>query len=389
MLANTLLQANPYTSALFTVILTILFIVGSSYGLGALARWIAKLRGAKSAKQDRVFAGYFFSAPWIVGFLIFVVVPMGFSLYWSFTNYRILANEAPRWVGLANYANLILKDTSFKASLVNTLYLTIIGLPLQMAFALFLAVLLNQKMHGEKIFRMAFYLPVVLGFNTAVLLCWRLMLNTGTGIINQILRALSAFVPFNYAMRAVIYVQEIVSAFFLGINNGNFNLMNRTVAAGFPPVNRVPLWVQSPLWSKMSVVLLLIWGCGAMMLIFLAGLNNVPRELHEAAEVDGASGSQRFWKITFPLLTPYLFYNLVVGMISSIQIFEPIFVLYHTNETLLSSTISVVYYLWQKTFSHYEIGYGSAISWVVMVIITIITFIQFKLQDRWVTYDIY
>jgi multiple sugar transport system permease protein len=389
MRANPLLQANPYTNALFTVILTILFIVGSSYGLGALARWIAKLRGAKSAKQDRVFAGYFFSAPWIVGFLIFVVVPMGFSLYWSFTNYRILANEAPRWVGLANYANLILKDTSFKASLVNTLYLTIIGLPLQMAFALFLAVLLNQKMHGEKIFRMAFYLPVVLGFNTAVLLCWRLMLNTGTGIINQILRALSAFVPFNYAMRAVIYVQEIVSAFFLGINNGNFNLMNRTVAAGFPPVNRVPLWVQSPLWSKMSVVLLLIWGCGAMMLIFLAGLNNVPRELHEAAEVDGASGSQRFWKITFPLLTPYLFYNLVVGMISSIQIFEPIFVLYHTNETLLSSTISVVYYLWQKTFSHYEIGYGSAISWVVMVIITIITFIQFKLQDRWVTYDIY
>jgi len=389
MQANPLLQANPYTNALFTVILTILFIVGSSYGLGALARWIAKLRGAKSAKQDRVFAGYFFSAPWIVGFLIFVVVPMGFSLYWSFTNYRILANEAPRWVGLANYANLILKDTSFKASLVNTLYLTIIGLPLQMAFALFLAVLLNQKMHGEKIFRMAFYLPVVLGFNTAVLLCWRLMLNTGTGIINQILRALSAFVPFNYAMRAVIYVQEIVSAFFLGINNGNFNLMNRTVAAGFPPVNRVPLWVQSPLWSKMSVVLLLIWGCGAMMLIFLAGLNNVPRELHEAAEVDGASGSQRFWKITFPLLTPYLFYNLVVGMISSIQIFEPIFVLYHTNETLLSSTISVVYYLWQKTFSHYEIGYGSAISWVVMVIITIITFIQFKLQDRWVTYDIY
>jgi ABC-type sugar transport systems, permease components len=389
MQANPLLQANPYTNSLFYVVLTIVFIIGCCYGLGALARWIAKLRGAKSALQERVFAGYFFSAPWIVGFLIFVVIPMGFSLYWSFTDYRILGNEAPHWVGLENYATLLLKDSSFKASLVNTLYLTVIGLPLQMAVALLLAVLLNQKLHGEKIFRMAFYLPVVLGFNTAVLLCWRLMLNTGTGIINQILRSLYSFAPFSYASRGLIYVQEVVSGFFLGINNGNFNLMNRTIAAGFPAANRVPLWVQSPLWTKMSVVLLLIWGCGSMMLIFLAGLNNVPKELHEAAEVDGANGTQRFWKITFPLLTPYLFYNLVVGMISSIQIFEPIFVLYHDNQPLLSSTISVVYYLWQKTFSHFEIGYGSAISWVVMIIIAIITFIQFKLQDRWVTYDIY
>jgi len=259
-----------------------------------------------------------------------------------------------------------------------------------MAVALFLAVTLNQKMRGERIFRMAFYLPVVLGFNTAVLLCWRLMLNTGTGIINQIIRGVSNSIPpLGYVNRAVIFVQEIITAFFLGLNTGKYNLLNKIIEAGFPAVNRVPLWVQSPLWSKMSIVLLMIWGCGTMMLIFLAGLNNVPKELQEAAEVDGASGWQRFWKVSFPLLTPYIFYNLVVGLIASLQIFEPIFVLYRDNQPLVSSTISMVYYLWQKSFSHFEIGYGSAISWVILVIILIVTIIQFKLQDRWVTYDIY
>jgi len=190
-------------------------------------------------------------------------------------------------------------------------------------------------------------------------------------------------------MRAVIYVQEVASAFFLGLNNQNFNLLNKVIETGFPAANRVPLWVQSPLWSKMSVVLLMIWGCGAMMLIFLAGLNNIPKELHEAGQVDGATGWQRFWKISFPLLTPYIFYNLVVGMINSLQIFEPIFVLYRDNQPLVSSAISMVYYLWQKSFSHFEIGYGSAISWVILVIIFIVTVIQFRLQDRWVTYDVY
>jgi len=383
------MPTNPYLNLLLTAFLTILFIVACSFGLGALARWIARLRGATPRKLENVFAGYLFAAPWIIGFLIFVLVPMGFSLYWSFTDYRVISNEAPHWVGLENYITLLTNDSSFRASLVNTLYLTVIGLPLQMAVALLLAVLLNQKTKGERIFRMAFYLPVVLGFNTAVLLCWRLMLNTGTGIINQILRALSSFAPFSYLMRALIYLQEVFSAFFLGINNSNFNLLNKVIETGFPAANRVPLWVQSPLWSKSSVVLLMVWICGSMMLIFLAGLNNIPKELHEAAQVDGASPTQRFWKISFPLLTPYIFYNLVVGLIASLQIFEPIFVLYRDNQPLVSSAISVVYYLWQKSFSHFEIGYGSAISWIILVIILVFTLVQFKLQDRWVTYDIY
>lgn len=383
------MPSNPYLYVLITAGLTVLFIIASSFGLGWLAQGIARLRGASARQQSSTFAGYAFAAPWIVGFLIFVVVPLGFSLYWSFTDYRVTANQAPNWLGFENYQKLLFNDASFRASIVNTLYLTIIGLPLQLGAALLLAVLLNQKLRGERVFRMSFYLPVVLGFNTAVLLCWRLMLNTGTGIINQMLRAAATFTPFSLLMRAIIYVQEIFSAFFLGLNNNNFNLLNKVIEAGFPAANRVPLWVQSPLWSKMSVVLLMIWGCGAMMLIFLAGLNNIPKELHEAGEVDGASGWQRFWKISFPLLTPYIFYNLVVGTINSLQIFEPIFVLYRDNQPLVPSAISMVYYLWQKSFSHFEIGYGSAISWVILLIILIVTVIQFRLQNRWVTYDLY
>ncbi len=381
---------NPYLNLLLTAAITILFIVACCYGLGHLARLILKLKGATPIKQGNAFSGYFFAAPWIVGFILFVVVPLGFSLYWSFTDYRVTSGEPAHWVGLQNYTTLLFSDANFRASIINTLYLTVIGLPLQMVVALILAVLLNQKMHGERIFRMGFYLPVVLGFNTAVLLCWRLMLNTGTGIINQIIRAVSNAVPaFGYVNRAVIYVEEVSAAFFLGLSSGKYTLLEKVVAAGLPAANRVPLWVQSPLWSKMSVVLLMVWGCGAMMLIFLVGLNNIPREIHEAAQVDGASSWKRFWSISFPLLTPFIFYNLVVGMISSLQIFEPIYVLYRDNQPLLSSTISMVYYLWQKSFSHFEIGYGSAISWVILVIIGIVTYYQFKLQNRWVFYDVY
>lgn len=381
---------NPYLDALLTAVAAVVFIILSSYGIGRLARFIARLTGANRRKAENTFSGYLFAAPWIVGFLIFVIVPLGFSLYWSFTDYRVTMTHPPTWVGFDNYAQLILRDDSFRASIVNTLYLTAIGLPLQMAFALFLAVILNQNMRGERIFRMAFYLPVVLGFNTAVLLAWRLMLNTGTGIINQLIRAVTQAVPpLGYVNRAAIFVEELSSAFFLGISNGKFNLLTKVWEAGLPAANRVPLWVQSPLWSKMSVVLLMIWGCGTMMLIFLAGLKNVPKELLESAEVDGASTWKRFWKISFPLLTPYIFYNLVVGVISSLQIFEPIFVLYRDNQPLVSSTISMVYYLWQATFRHFEIGYGSAISWLILVIILIVTLIQFRMQDRWVTYELY
>ncbi len=379
---------NPYIYTLLWACGTVVFILLASLGLGRVARFVVRLFGGSRIKQENTSVGFSFAAPWIVGFLIFVVAPMLASLYWSFTNYKI--PNSPVWIGLENYTRLILQDKEFRGSLVNTLFLTVIGLPLQIGVALFLAVLLNQKSRGERVFRMSFYLPVILGFNTAVLLCWRLMLTAGTGIVNQLIRRLSdIFPPFGYLNRALIYVVEIINAFFLGINNGNFTLFNKTVSAGFPAANRVPMWIQTPLWSKMSVVLLMVWICGTMMLVFLAGLNNIPRELHEAAEVDGAGSWKRFWNISFPLITPYIFYNLIVGLIAALQIFEPIYVLYRDSSTLAPSAYSMVYYLWRATFRFNEIGYGSAISWIIMLIILIITLIQFRLQNRWVQYELY
>jgi multiple sugar transport system permease protein len=382
------MSTNPYLYTLLWACGTVVFIIIASLGLGRLARFVVRLFGGSKIKQENTSVGFAFAAPWIVGFLIFVVAPMLASLYWSFTNYKI--PNPPIWNGLDNYTRLILQDKEFRGSLVNTLFLTVVGLPLQIGVALFLAVLLNQKSRGERVFRMSFYLPVILGFNTAVLLCWRLMMTAGTGIINQIIRGLSnAFPPFGYLNRATVYVVEIVNAFFLGIINGNFTLFNKTLAVGFPAANRVPMWIQSPLWSKMSVVVLMVWICGTMMLVFLAGLNNIPRELLEAAEVDGAGSWKRFWNISFPLVTPYIFYNLIVGMIAALQIFEPIYVLYRDSSTLAPSAYSMVYYLWRATFRFNEIGYGSAISWIILVIILIITLIQFRLQNRWVQYELY
>jgi multiple sugar transport system permease protein len=144
---------------------------------------------------SRAYAGYFFAAPWIAGFLIFVVVPMLASLYWSFTDFRI--GQPITRFGPENYLRLILEDREFRGSLVNTLFLTVIGVPLQIGVALGLAVLLNRKLRGEHAFRATFYLPVLLGFNAAVLLCWRLMLNASNGIIDQVIRSLSTAIPFS------------------------------------------------------------------------------------------------------------------------------------------------------------------------------------------------
>ena len=201
-------------------------------------------------------------------------------------------------------------------------------------------------------------------------------------------RASEVFPPFGWGMRGFIYVMEMANAFFLSLQNGNFTRFNQVTQAGFPAIDRVPLWLQSPLWTKTTIVLIMVWSCGAMMLIFLAALYNVPKEIHEAATVDGASPWQRFRHVTLPLITPALFYNLVVGTIATIQIFEQTYVLYRDTPTVAQSAYSVVYQLWRSTFRFNEMGYGSAISWVLLVMILLITVAQFKLQDRWVQYDL-
>ena len=363
----------------------IVFILISSYGLGSVARFAARLSGKNSAVQSRTFAGYFFSAPWVIGFLIFVVGPAIASLYWSFTRYRI--GEPIVWVGLDNYLRLITEDERFRISLLNSAYMTLLGLPLQAAAALGLAMLLNRALPGERFFRVIFYLPVILAGSTATLAAWRLMLNPSSGLINTVLEAVRV-VPFiDWLTRAWIYLIEISSAAFISLQRWNPAALNQVLEAGFPAAERVPLWTQSPLWSKPSIILILIWSSGSMMVIYLAALKAIPQRIYEAAAVDGVNGWQRFRHITLPLITPSTFYNLIIGVIATLQIFEQSYVL-TANGGPEESTYFVAYYLWRSTFRFNQIGYGAAMSWVLLIIILILTGIQFWLAKRWVTYDL-
>ncbi|HKP53579.1 MAG TPA: sugar ABC transporter permease [Chloroflexia bacterium] len=380
-------MGNPYLDTLVWVAGTVIFIVVSSLALGGLAGRIARWRGANQVQQQRTRAGYLFAAPWIIGFFIFVAAPMLASLYWSFTRYS--PPSSPEWIGADNFIKLIVDDKDFRAALINSLFLTVVGLPLQLLVALGLAVLLSQKLRGERIFRAAFYLPVVLGLNAAALLCWRLMLNANTGIVNSGIRAMSdAFPPFGWLVRGFIYVTETVNAFFAGLQTGSFRQLEIVTGQGFPSMDRVPLWLQSPLWTKTTIILIMVWSCGAMMLIFLASLYNVPSEVKEAATVDGATPWQRFRYVILPLITPAIFYNLIIGTIATIQIFEQTYVLYRDTPTVAQSAYSVVYYLWRATFRFNDMGYGSAISWLLLIIIALITLVQFRFQNRWVQYDL-
>ncbi|HXF68844.1 MAG TPA: sugar ABC transporter permease [Thermoflexus sp.] len=366
---------------------TVVFILLCSLAMGGAARLLAKWRGLSRNRQEEVFAGYAFAAPWIVGFVIFVVAPTLASLYWSFTSYRLPA--PPVFVGLANYLKLLLRDMDFRAALLNTLYLTVFGLPAQMVVALALALLLNQRIRGRGLYRAAFYMPVFLGTNAAVLLSWVFMLNANTGFLNQILRlSIKVFPPLRILMQIFIFVIEVSNAAFLGVQTGNFTLLQRVWQTGLPGPERVPLWLEHPLWIKAAIILLMVWSCGNMMLIYLAALSNIPRELQEAAEVDGAGPWQRFWHITLPLLSPATFYNLIVGLIATMQMFEQPYVLLRDRPTLAQAGHTVVYYLWRATFRFNEIGYGAAISWVLTVLIMIITLIQFRLERRWVHYEL-
>jgi multiple sugar transport system permease protein len=380
------MMANAYLNTVYWAIATILFIIITSLGSGLLARLIVKMRGGTKRLQERTFAGFFFSAPWIIGFLIFVLIPMVLSLYWSFNKVEPLKPTV--WVGLKNYIDLF-SDRDFKYAFLNSLFITVIGLPLQMGAALLLALLLNQKLRGVRFFRVAFYLPVVLGLNSAVLLCWGLMFNANNGIVTKIIQGLgNFFTPFSWLNRLFIYINELVSSAYLSLQAGNFKILQNVINGGFPAANRVPLWLQSPLWTKTSLIVLLIWSCGTMMIFYLAALNNVPREIYEAAEVDGANGWQRFWNVTWPLITPYTFYNLIVGMIAVIQLFNEPYVLFYNSPTVAQSAQSVVYYLYINTFRFNRMGYGSAISWFLLIVIMVITLIQFRLQNRWVQYDL-
>ncbi|MFT0802238.1 sugar ABC transporter permease [Bacillus swezeyi] len=285
-------------------------------------------------------AGYAFISPFIIGFLFFTVIPMGASLLLSFTNYDLFTT--PQWIGLDNYKTMLTDDEKYWGSLKVTFYYVLAGVPLRLAFALFIAVILNRAEKGVGIYRTLFYLPSIIGGSVAVAIMWRNVFGND-GVINALL-------------------------FFIGID-------------------QKILWYQDPTSALWTLILLSVWQFGSSMLIFLAGLKNIPPMYQEAASVDGANRVQRFFMITIPLLSPMIFFNLVMQTISAFMTFTPAYIISKGEGGPLDGTLLYSLYLFQRAFNFFQMGYASAMAWVMLILIGLVTFILFKTSSLWVHYE--
>lgn len=279
---------------------------------------------------------YLLVSPWAVGFLVFALGPILASFYLSFTQYD-MANP-PVWLGLRNYQRMV-EDPLVWQSLKVTGIWVFGGLPLRLALAFFFALLLNQKLPGSGLFRTIYYLPSVVS-GVAVALVWMWLLQPQFGILN----------------------------YFLGL-------------IGLPG----PRWLASPTWALPGLIVMSLWNTGATMVIFLAGLQGIPLELYEAAEIDGAGRARQFWSLTVPLMTPIILFNLVIGIIGSFQVFTQAFVM--TNGGPANATLFYMLYLYRVAFQYSEMGYASAMAWVLFLIILLLTLLVFQSSGKWVYYE--
>jgi multiple sugar transport system permease protein len=291
--------------------------------------------GSKLRRQEAI-AFYLFILPWIIGFFLFYLGPMLGSLYFSFTKWDLLT--PPEFVGLENYVRIFTRDPLFLQSLKVTVIYTLAYIPLDMAFGLLIAVLMNRKIRGIGALRTIYYMPSVLS-GVAYVVMWMWMFHPQNGLINNAL-------------------------FGLGIEG--------------------PRWLLDPQWALSALVIMSLWGVGRSMVIYLAGLQDISPELYEAASIDGANIWQKFRRITLPLLTPSILFNLIFGFILTFQSFTNSFVA--TNGGPLDSTLFYVLYLYRKAFEHLQMGYASALAWILFIIVLIFTLLIFASSRRWVYY---
>jgi multiple sugar transport system permease protein len=292
---------------------------------------------AKEAGRDNK-AGYLFLLPWLIGLVVIVAGPMIASLYLSFTNYSLI--QAPEWVGLDNYIRMI-DDPRLHKSITVTFIYVIVGVPLQLIVALAIAMLLNEGMKGLPFYRSIFYLPSMLGASVAIAVLWRQMFEVD-GLVNQVLRLF-----------------------------------------GIPATTS---WIADPQFALWTIILLHVWTFGSPMVIFLAGLRQIPGMYYEAASVDGASRWAQFRKITLPLLSPIIFFNLVLQIINAFQSFTQAFVVSNGTGGPADETLFYTLYLYQRGFVQFQMGYAAAMAWLLVVIIAAFTAINFYFSKRWVFY---
>ena len=294
-------------------------------------------RSRISRKENR--AGYLFALPWLIGLVVFLIGPIVASVLLSFTNWNLISPA--RWVGLENYRDMI-HSREFWQSIKVTLFYAALSVPLYLALGLSLAILLNQRLRGMYMFRTILFLPTVLS-GVAVAALWVSLLNPDLGVVNQVLRA-------------------------IGIDDP-------------------PRWLLSPTWAVPAIVLMGLWGIGGGAIIYLAGLQNIPPALYQAARVDGASAWQTFRHITLPLLTPTLLFTLLIGLIEAFQVFDTAFVLGGSRGGTRGSLLFYVLNLWNEGFRNGRFGYASALAWVLVIVAAIVILLVFKTSSRWVYYE--
>jgi ABC-type sugar transport system permease subunit/ABC-type glycerol-3-phosphate transport system substrate-binding protein len=331
---------------------------GAVIAIPFVAMWIVyrQRKRAYGYRGREVGAGLMFVSPWIVGMIVLVGGPILFSILMSFTRYDVLSPA--RYVGIENYRT-IFGDRLFYISLKNTMFM-IWRIPLGMAMSLAIAVLLNRSMRGVGLYRTAFYMPVIVPL-VALSLLWERLLNPSYGIINAALGWLYETAPARGIERLISWLMG--SAF-------HFSL---------------PLWLQDPSWSKPSLILMGLWTAGGGMIIWLAGLQSIPPQLYEAASIDGASAWRKFWHITMPMLSPYILFNLIIGLIATMQIFGEAYIL--TAGGPADSTLFYAYHLFKQAFQYFRMGYASALAWILFLIVLGLTLLQLWLSRRWVQYD--
>jgi multiple sugar transport system permease protein len=282
-----------------------------------------------------------FISPWIIGFLWFQLYPIAASIYYSFTEYNIM--QAPVFIGLTNYVQLFGHDDLFRKALANTAVYTVVSVPLDLAVAFFFAVLLNRNIPGRAFFRTAYYFPsVVPSVATAIL--WTMLFNTQGGLIN--------------------------------------------VALSYLGIPAIP-WLSSPDWAMPSLILLSVWGVGPTVVIFLAGLQDVPRELYEAAQIDGAGALRLVRHVTIPMISPVILFNLVIGMIGALQVFAQPFIIFGSNGSPggpLNSALMYSVQLYTVAFQQFQMGYAAAMAWILFAIIFVLSLASMRLSNRFVHY---
>ena len=280
--------------------------------------------------------GLVYILPWLIGMVFLTLYPFINALVISFPDYNLV--REPNFIGLANYTKLF-HDEDFLGTLTATLKYTVITVPLQLAFALFIAYILNFKLKGINFFRTAYYIPSLLGGNVAVAVLWRFLFQQD-GLINRII--------------GVVGIQPVA-------------------------------WLSSPGGAMSVIIILKVWQFGSAMLIFLAALKDVPQDLYEAASVDGSTKLHSFIHITMPLITPTIFFNLVMQLVNAFQEFNGPYLV--TGKGPLNATYLTSMYIYDNAFKYFNMGYASAASWILFLIIVAVTLILFATQDKWVYYS--